>query len=243
MLVTKEKLGRSLYHTLLPFYRQFPTNSPVSMFHLDIRGAYSPHDRFFYNRVPKAANSTVMRRLSDLSPYKRPFSSNAKNKFLRPSFMSSKEVGYLKSDQVFCFTMVRNPYARILSAYRDKILGGSVQGIRHFGSRVQIKPPTFREFCHFLNDGGLWLDAHWAPQVDLMLLPLDRFDFIGKVESIDHDLSAISARVWGVATPPAERIGRVTSADDGLEKDYTDECREILSKLYEKDFEAFAYKA
>ena len=146
MIFSKEKLGRSLYHTLLPFYRQFPNNSPASIFHLDIRGAYSPKERFFYNRVPKAANSTLMRRLSQLSSYRRSFSSGEKGQFLRPSFMGQKDVGAIISGEVFCFTVVRNPYARILSAYQDKILGAQVQGIRHFGPGLKTSPPSFLEF-------------------------------------------------------------------------------------------------
>lgn len=237
----RERLGRPLLCTLRPFWRRHPPDSPVSIFELDIRGAFSPVDRFFYNRIPKAANTTLMHFLAERSTYSRPFVRREKDRWLRPSHMTTAQVEDLDAGRVFRFTFVRNPYSRVLSAYRDKIAQGDRLLVRHFGRAAAGDRPDFTAFCRFLDAGGLYLNAHWAPQADLMLLPLDQFDLIGKVETMEADLATLSRNLWGVEPGQVGRVGTVTSATERLASDYTDEARSIVRRLYSRDFEVFDY--
>jgi hypothetical protein len=238
----RERLGRQALGALRPFWHAYPPQSPVSIFLLDIRGAMSPTEGFFYNRIPKAANSTVMRRLTEVSTYRRPFVQHEKDRFLRPSFLSRARVAEIVAGRTFCFTVVRDPYARVLSAYRDKVLQGRPQGVRHFGPDVRQSPPDFTTFCRFLEQGGLYLDAHWAPQTDLMVLPLHRFDLIGRVETLSTDLDTITRRIWNTPTLMPDRVGNVTEAERRISADYTPEARAIVARLYASDFAAFGYQ-
>lgn len=237
----RDRVARPIINALRPFYRQYPPESPVDIFLLDIRGAYSPTEHFFYNRVPKSANSTIMKLLGEYSTYCRPFVSHLKDRWLRPSHMSSAQVQDMVSGRVFCFTFVRDPYARVLSAYREKILGGQVQLARHFGRSAAGNPPDFETFCRFLDQGGLHLDAHWAPQADLMLLPLERFDLIGKVETMAEDLSILAGRLGAKQGFHPLRVGKVTASETRLTLDYSDASREVIRRLYRRDFDLFGY--
>lgn len=237
----RDRIGRPLLRLLRPFYRQFPHHGPVSIFTMDIRGAYSPQEQLFYNRIPKAANSTVMTVLAQHSGFSRAGATRAKSRMLRPSRMTAAQVASLASGEVFRVTFVRDPYARVLSAYRDKILGAKRQLARHFGVEPGGGVPTFTEFCRFLADRGLWLDAHWAPQADLLLLPPDSFDLIGRVETLDRDLATVVSRVFGATHVEGRRAGPVTDAKDRVASDYTDEARAIVGRLYRRDFDLFGY--
>lgn len=228
---------------LRPFYRRFPYEGPMPFFKVDPRGAYSPVEPFFYNRVPKAANSTITHTLRQHSTYRRPFAkeSDPKDHFLRPSYLNARDVERLVNE-AFKFTVVRDPYTRTLSAFQDKILGHKPQerAFRDwFGSAAT---PTFADFCRYLDDGHLHVDMHWAPQTDIMLLPLEMFDFIGRVENLDADLAYIVTTIWGAdASKGMVQAGKKTGARDKVGEAYGPKEIEIINHLFARDFQAFGY--
>jgi hypothetical protein len=241
----QDRLVRPVVNVALPFYRRFPYSGPCSLFHLNVRGAFSPTDGFFYNRIPKAANSTVSKALALHSNYTRMLPGRGdKGRMKRPSFMRPSEVSKIGTDAIFAFTVVRNPYSRTLSAYRDKILGRRRQTARFVPMMDETTDgvPSFVEFCRFLDRGGVYLDAHWAPQTDLMLLPLSLYNAIGKVESLDADMASILKGIWGnEVTTPLIQAGPRTDARAHVQYAYDDECKAIVDKLYHADFRSFGY--
>lgn len=227
-----------------PFYRRFPYSGPMGFFKVDTRGAYSPNEPFFYNRVPKAANSTIIQTLRGLSDYRRPFSraDDPKDHFLRPSYMSGRDVDRMVN-QAFKFTVVRDPYSRVLSAYQSKILGNRPQSVAFRDWQRNGQAPSFAAFCRFLDDGFSHYDMHWAPQADIMVLPLEMFDFIGKVETLDADLNHIRTQIFGAkAGTGMDRAGKITGASDKVAQAYGPEEFEIITRLYARDFDAFGYE-
>lgn len=218
-----------------PFYRRYPYAGRVSHRMVDLRGMVSVDHGFFFNRIPKSGNSTVAATLAAACgiPHTEddPDAKRAKEAFPRPSELTAGQMEAF--ERSFKFTFVREPYARVLSAYLDKVRTGA-----------KMTPiATFPEFCRYLAAGGLYANAHWAPQVSLLLLPIERFDFIGRVESMNEDLSRAFAHLdiklgeLRLAGPPA------TNARDLVAKEYTPECREIVRRLYRGDFELFDYPA
>ncbi|MBD3805445.1 hypothetical protein BMG00_09455 [Thioclava marina] len=240
----RDRIARPGFNALTPFFRKYPCSGPCSLFHMIPRGAFSPDDMFFYNRIPKAANTTVARILSEHSSYRRPLAGEGdKHRWLRPPYMSRAQVAALESDAVFTFTVVRNPFTRVLSSYQDKILRGPrMERWKHMLELDENGQPSFLSFCRFLDQGGLYRDAHWAPQSALMLLPLDKFDHICKVESLDADLVTAVQRIWG-SDGPAElpRAGNPTNAEEKLRTAYCDKSEALIRKLYAADFAAFGY--
>ena len=233
--------------TLSPFYRRFPYRGEMDLFKLDPRGAYSPMEPFFYNRIPKAANTTITKVLFEKTTFRPRFArrSDPKYQFLRPLFLSGKDVTRLERE-AFKFTFTRNPYSRVLSAYLDKVGRRRHQGLRFLAWAEQHdQPESFLGFCRYLDAGGLFLDMHWAPQVEILCLPLERFDFIGRVETIESDLIYVLDKLFSESPiEPATgtlRAGTHTRASQKISEVYGKEEYTIISRLYDSDFEKLGY--
>lgn len=227
-----KRARRRLYGS--PFYERYPFLGEAALKTVDRRGMCAPEYRFFFNRIPKSANSTVATFLAErcgiVPVAKDPEGSWAKEAFKRPSQLSRQEVDALAN--CLRFTFVRNPYSRVLSAYLDKVTTGEkAQNLS-----------SFTEFCRFLDSGGLHLNAHWAPQSSLFLMPFHEFNFVGKMESLQSDMIEL-ANLLGFP-PPNEnhRAGpRPTNASKLFDDHYTEEARKIVTRLYRSDFELLGY--
>ena len=110
-------------------------------------------------------------------------------------------------------------------------------------AEANSQPASFLEFCRYLDAGGLFLDMHWAPQVEILCLPLECFDFTGRIESIDRDLNQVLQRVFKVQLKnPLPQTGRhLTQANQKLKEAYGMEERQIVNRLYATDFLKLGY--
>lgn len=231
---------RRLFPGKQPFYQRYPYSGHVSARSVDSRGCIDLDLGFFCNRIPKAANSTVVASLAGLKLQREVGSKEAKRLFKRPSALSTTELDRL--DSLFKFAVVRNPFSRTLSAYLDK-----VQRKQELGT-WRGKHHDFHSFLRWLEQGALHSNAHWAPQTSLLLLPQEQFDFFGKVESLDQDLDTILSQIrrGSADTAPPARMHAVmsnaTGARDKLERYYTGATRDLVLKLYAEDFEGLGYR-
>ena len=111
----------------------------------------------------------------------------------------------------FKFTFVREPFERILSAYKDKFLYPRIidRPILEFHGRKILKnfrpnasqsalkelhDITFREFIEYLVTKGSnistpIMDWHWDNYVNICGMCAVHYDFIGHYENFDQDLS------------------------------------------------------
>lgn len=103
-----------------PFFRRYPVAGNETMLAIDQRIAVSRQKGFIYFRVPKAANSTVVTLLYEGAGADGYVSKEAKRSFARASALKSDEVNGLR-ERFFLFTVVRDPFSRLLSAYLDQI--------------------------------------------------------------------------------------------------------------------------
>lgn len=229
-----------------PFYKRFPYMGSVDVSSVDRRGAYGSERNFFYNRVPKVANSSIITALATASSVGRLTAVESKSFFINPSEMNSWQVEKLIGGG-FKFVFVRNPYTRILSAYLDKIVRRkyfSIEGkLAKSTLHSKTRTPTFGEFCTYLECEGLYANAHWAPQKDLLLLPVDLFDYIGRFENLASDISAVMSRIYSYGNFDLTQKGPPqTNAGALLEKYYTCAQLDRVAMLYASDFELFGYK-
>ena len=139
----------------------------------------------------------------------KPLIALAREKYARPSTFELLETLALLN--TIGFLIARNPYERLVSGYRDKILGEAVRYpsavygqisriiLRKYRLKDPFGPsksstPTFAEFVRYIVDEvaeGREIDMHWTPaykfcnpcQVDLT--------HIIKFETIDRDTSWI----------------------------------------------------
>lgn len=216
-----------------PFYRRYPYRNGISINSADARGCVDLERGFFCNRIPKAANSTIVENLAIWSFGHEVPSKEAKKRFRTPSQLSRQKVEQL--DAAFRFAVVRNPYTRTLSAYLDKI---------ERRAKRKNRESSFRGFLQGLAQQSLYDNAHWAPQSSLLLLPPDHFDFFGKVESLERDLAFIKDRISGEnnhSSPPKHFKANATGASKKLSQYYDEGCIEIVRSLFRDDFELFSY--
>jgi len=224
-----------LFPARQPFYDSYPYSGGLSRRSADARGCVDLELDFFCNRVPKAANSSVVASLASLKLQRQVGSREAKHLFKRPSDLSRDEM--LVFSKLLKFTIVRNPYARTLSAFLDKVKRkqeiGSWRGKEH----------DFYSFLLWLEQGKLLDNAHWAPQTSILLLPVAEFDFVGRVESLDRDLNYILRRLNGSAEGADINpvFSNATGAEEKLASFYCEKTANLVEKLYHRDFELLGY--
>lgn len=217
----------------------------MDIFKLNPRAAFSPIELFFYNRIPKAANTTITSILHQSSKFRPAISrrhSNPKYQFLTPFSMTGRQVENLEQN-TFKFTFVRNPYTRTLSAFLDKVGRKRHQGRRFLAwAETNNQPQSFLGFCRYLDTRGLFDDMHWAPQTKILFLAPNQFNFIGKVENIQIDLPHVLNTIFGASElKDVPQLGTTTAASSHVLDAYGPEEAAIIQRLYADDFEQLGY--
>ena len=232
-----------------PFYRVYPPACALAFVpSLDRRLAVYPPREFIWIRIPKAANSTIaaslwaaMAEAGDTVTSKDGRKSSHKQRFLRPSALNAEQVRAIR-ERYFKFIFVRNPYARVLSAYLNKGQLGARRG-RKFGQKESLvgTPAGFEHFCRYLAGGGLCKDPHWHPQNGLCPFPPEELDFIGRAETLLEDLQRLHVQI-GLPWQGITQAGpKPTRAGQRVKEFYSDESRQLVASLYAEDFRRFGY--
>ena len=168
----------------------------------------------------------------------------------------------------FKFTFVREPFERILSAYKDKFVyprfpprklknHGTLilKNVRPNASRRAMKKLddiTFHEFIEYLvtkgsNKSTSVMDWHWDNYVNICGMCAIHYDFIGHYETFDQDLADFKEAA-GLTPEEAERFdARASNKSDtasSLLSYYSQipkEWIDVLGQLYRANFEMFNY--
>ena len=214
-----------------PFYRRYPYTGGLSIGSADARGCLDLALGCFYNRMPKAANSTVTTTLARLREGRDITSKVAKKLFDTPGQLRSDQMAAF--DALFKFTVVRNPFTRVLSAYLDKVERPQPQALGRTG---------FADFISGLERGRLLGNGHWAPQRAMLLIPVERLDFIGRVETLEADLVHVQQRLCpDRAATMKSFLANATGSRDKLAQYYDASLVDRVRRLYQADFETFGY--
>lgn len=161
-------------------------------------------------------------------------------------------------ERYFKYLMVRHPFDRIVSAYRDKMLQPDEECyqqevlavVKENVRKDQNDNSTikFDEFVKFLLVlDPLTMDRHWMPIYYLCQPCYVKFDYIAKVETMDTDgmnifynmnASEHEVPVLNTNTKKSERdpIGYLKYFKNVSYEDY-----QALIKLYERDFALWGY--
>lgn len=221
-----------------PFHSVFSPPKRKMVYEIDKRTMVDRERGFIYFRIPKAANSTVVRSLIS----SRATSREAKKVLPRASALRSNEVQNL-SHRFFLFTVVRNPYSRLASAYLDKIVRGKRSDkVLSFLSNPQKSDVSFLEFCRYLAAGGVHEDPHWYLQCDLIPCGVEKLHFVGRVERLESDLNEVLKRIHGEERGAQRNWTRhATGAESRLAELYCEESIRIVREVYARDFTTFDY--
>jgi hypothetical protein len=216
--------------------------------------------RFLCMTTPKVACSTVKRTLHvleglPLTPWWE--SHDGGTEMRLEAFTTDEVVEMLESPEWFRFAFARDPYARLFSAWKQKVAerrDTQYQPLheliheRYGYVRQEGRPDpliAFRDFADYIVTGAddfYRLDSHWSAQVDVIHHDLVRFDEIGRFESIVEDFLRILVRL---DAPPEvlELAGEITNStvQVPLAAAYDRDLADRVYEHYRRDFEAFGY--
>ncbi len=153
-----------------------------------------------------------------------------------------------QKDKCFTFSFVRDPYARFLSAYMDKVKE-KTGGRRYiqpedtvFDNIKRYKDVSFEEFVRTIClIPDRCVDVHFKSisyiQDSIGVKP----DFIGKMENFEEDWNKIH-KILGL--PSYEKLGIENRGKykKDLDEYYTKELKNLVYGRYKEDFLRFGYK-
>lgn len=213
--------------------------------------------------VFKAASTSWMYNFNLLAGYSPKFLqqtklvplSLARQRYPRPSLLALKTA----FNNSVSFIIVRHPFQRLLSAYRDKFqfalphayhrkLGMEIVEKYRPKKKKRTKWPTFSEFVMYLIDSvknNQILDMHWTPISEFCTPCLFDFDIIAHTETLQEDQEFIihKANLENIIRPEWKNPGRGSTSDQI--KAYFSQLTQAqilqLYHIYKYDFELFNY--
>jgi len=205
---------------------------------------FSRKNKIIYNRIPKNANSTVMEVMKAIRDAQGALPSF---RTLPLKIAHSLESGDALLNQYDWLVVIRNPYARILSAFLDKMSKALFQ--KRFGI-FTLDPEGFVQFLSYLDQHGPNVDPHFNLQTDLLYLPLDHFNVRIPFEDINHCLGlyfeSLGMRhlLGKDFLEKASHAGthHKTESSSKLSFFYTPDALALVNRIYRLDFETLGYR-
>lgn len=179
-------------------------------------------DNFVFIHINKTGGSSVEKAL------KLPFAH-------RTALEKIEEMGREAWDRKLTFTVVRNPWDKVVSHYHYRVKTNKTD--------LRDKPIEFREWVKLAygDRDPLYCDPPrmFMPQLDWITDENGKVlvDEIIRLENIDSEFDALLKKLGRTATLP-----HVKKSNRGSYKDYYDEeTIEIVRSCFEKDIERFGY--
>ena len=222
--------------------------------------------KILYTETPKAACTTIkhlLRELSHAPPLKYeigPLHESRRDMFIHirsnvplPSLVdldSDTQKQVLTDPTFFRFCIVRNPYSRVISAWKNKIVqcepGYELIYERLAGSPPPLEAksiPSLAAFLHFLKTEQDLdnCNPHWQRQLTHVLHSAIPYTHIGKLETLSETLSKLYSHLGTAVFQETPNKNR--SAGDSRFNCLTQSTADIIYQMYKGDFTTFEYAA
>ncbi|HED13496.1 MAG TPA: sulfotransferase family protein [Gammaproteobacteria bacterium] len=223
--------------------------------------------RYVYIEVPKAACTRVkniIHHLEKLPPVSVTFDRLPETRlymfihdrqlFQLPSLITLQEkkaISILGDKEYFRFTFVRNPYSRLVSAWKNKLyfvepgMEDTYIAIKNaFPGHLNGRYVGFEGFVRYLREDEdvSVCNPHYRLQKRLIFPNAINYDYIGQVEQFDTGIKEFGERI-GVHGLNGMTQGPANESDGGdWRSHYTEKLAEHVYNLYKEDFDQFGYK-
>lgn len=211
---------------------------------------------FLYIETPKVACSTIKVALQKISGLELPENimsihyRNPPSKFVKNLYSYPNDIDYiLNSNNIFKFCFVRNPYTRLVSAYKDKIIGSKgkfwevyrcdIKAMFDLNDTEDISFENFVKYVASIDDHKR--DIHWRSQFSLLRPDVIKYDFIGFQESFDVSFAYVLGKIG--ADDLFEHISsRVNeTSEKRININLNADIKDLIYNIYKKDFVFFKY--
>ena len=219
----------------------------------------SVKNRYIFIAIGKAASTRILLTLHQLEghPELEPGTNIHDMGTRLGEFGTDEIVEMITSPEWFKFAFVRDPYDRLLSAYKTQVGNTWNEQTRNIKDAINrsLGDPTiqedperlisFRDFVHWLCDVGdrhLFWDGHMGVQCRMLMWDIMQYDFIGRVESLTDDLSTVLQRL-GASPEILSTVGELVNRTHPLQPAtaYDRDLAALVHGLYKEDFEHLGY--
>ena len=204
-----------------------------------------PEQGFGYIQIPKAATRSIREAL--VNGCGSPADAAGEQAFARfedrfSAHQPLTAVRSLAAGRRVVFAFVRNPYARLYSAYVNKIVDAEQAGRKNiFRCHGMSFGMSFEDFAlRVCEIEDRRIDRHLRSQAWFLsdaagLIP----NFVGHLESFEEDWNRLALQV-----PQLQSIGHRNKASAGKDYSvhYSAALRERVYRRYQRDFELFGYQ-
>jgi hypothetical protein len=208
----------------------------------DLQVWWTPHLPLVYIANPKAGCSTIKHSLKvaqadAYARHGRHFTRVEDEPHLGDDCLRRKGLAPRACREKFLISCVRNPYARALSAYLDKV---PRTGTTRYPELVDRDVSTFESFLGAIaRCEHRYLDPHFRPQwinLDLPRLSYDAIFFLENLEPLRRFLAEVHDGDHVETFAPHSR-----SASTRLSEHYTPRAIDLVREIFAGDFTTFGY--
>lgn len=170
-------------------------------------------------------------------------------------FTNEQAIQILTSPDWFRFCFVRNPYYRLFSAYKSKMLDyldPQYQPVRdeirsRYGYPLREGRPAgmvaFRDFVRYVEEiADDSRDFHWRSQTGIVMPQVIEYDFVGRLESFHEDFGQVLHRLGAspeITSTIKERVNPTVAIYHAAAYDH--QLANRVYDMYRDDFENFGY--
>jgi hypothetical protein len=238
--------------------------------HISQRGLVLEDLRIVFVPVPKAACTSMMWLLAELAGLERDHFESSPGHEVSPEmtihdmkqwpselrlvdWADERLDDVLQSDDWLRFTVVRNPFRRLFSAWQSKVMLAEPQFVGWFADRPwfgrELSSPedlvsSFRAFLDALGaePGLVDVNPHWSPQVGLLRKP-DEFPFshVGRAERLPATLEVLRRHVEALGRSVPELGAANVTPVPYVEQLFEEAHLGYLAGAYADDLAAFDY--
>jgi hypothetical protein len=147
-------------------------------------------------------------------------------------------------DSGFKFTIVRNPWDRLFSAYTFLMQGGMAENDVQFRDDVLSNYPNFEQFVlRGLEDPKVLNYYHFLPQEHYLRNYSGKvaLDFIGRFEQLQEDFKHIADKL-GLDCELKHDNKTNRRADESYREAYTSLMQKRVRDIYRSDIELLGYE-